>query len=333
MNQAGFVLGTVALLGIGFGAGFLVQERTTAPLLRESEKQRRALEDKWNGALTEISGIQRSREESMEEAGRERQRAEQAGQEIAALQARVKELEARRETETAAAKRQATGKPFAQMLKDPQMKEFIKNQQVAMLDLQYGKLFDRFQLSPAERQDLKGLLAEKLRRELDLGLAGAAGDPNKAAELARSIKAVSDEMDGKIRTFLNNEEDFATYRNWEDTKAHRMQLNLLGPAFSGVGEPLSGEQEEKLVSAMQSASSQNGTEGTADGFNPQFLQGGMTPELGEKLLRNLDQQSARVLGDAAQFLSPNQLGALKQAQENQRKMAELGMRMMTNGGK
>jgi hypothetical protein len=186
-------------------------------------------------------------------------------------------------------------------------------------------------LSPEERQDLKGLLAEKMRRELDLALAEK--DPQKAAELNRKLSAVTEEMDAKIRTFLNNEQDFGVYRKWEETKAERIQLNLLGPAFSGVGEPLTMEQEEKLVDVMHTAASRGTLEGTANGFNPEFLENGISPEMGEKLLANLDQQTARVLADAAQFLSPVQVGALKQAQQNQRKMAELGMRMMTGGGK
>jgi hypothetical protein len=334
MNRTGIILGVLALLGAGFGAGSLVQERGSTPLLRESERQRVLLEEKWNGSLKEIAGLHRSREESMEEAGRERQKAEQAGRELAALQARVKELETRRETAAQnPGKRKSTGLPFAQMLEDPQMKEFVKNQQLAMLDMQYGKLFERFKLSPEERQDLKGLLAEKMRRELDLGMAGMAGDPKKVADLAQCVKGVTEEMDAKIRTFLNNDEDYGVYKKWEETKSHRMQLNMLEPAFAGVGEPLSGEQEEQLVSVMQTAAGQRGSEGTADGFNAELLQGGFTPELGEKLLRNLDQQSARVLGDAAVFLSPAQLGALKQSQQNQRKMAELGMRMMAGGQK
>jgi hypothetical protein len=93
------------------------------------------------------------------------------------------------------------------------------------------------------------------------------------------------------------------------------------------------EQEEKLVDVMHTAASRGTLEGTANGFNPEFLENGISPEMGEKLLANLDQQTARVLADAAQFLSPVQVGALKQAQQNQRKMAELGMRMMTGGGK
>ena len=50
------------------------------------------------------------------------------------------------------------------------------------------------------------------------------------------------------------------------------------------------------------------------------------------MLRDLDRQSAQVWKAAAGFLSPVQLGALKQAQQNERKMAELEMRRMTGSG-
>jgi hypothetical protein len=323
------ILGAVVLLGAGFGAGWRFHERRTEPLLQQHAWQRAAFEEKWSGALREFAALQRSREESVEETVRERRKVEEVGRELATLQARMKELEARRET-AVPVRRHPTGKPFSKMVKDPKLKEFMKNPQVAMLDMQYGRLFDHFQLSPAERQELKGLVAEKMRCELELS--GPEGDAKKTAVDGQSGKRRMEELDGQIRTFLNNDADYAVYRGWEETKALRMQVSLLGPAFSGVGEPLSFEQEEKLVWEMQKAASQGGAEGPAGGFNPEIIQGGIAPELGERLLRDLDRQSARLLDAAAGFLSPAQWGALKQAQQNERKMAEQGIRRMTGSG-
>ena len=45
MNRTGIILGVLALLGAGFGAGSLVQERGSTPLLRESERQRVLIEE------------------------------------------------------------------------------------------------------------------------------------------------------------------------------------------------------------------------------------------------------------------------------------------------
>ena len=86
------------------------------------------------------------------------------------------------------------------------------------------------------------------------------------------------------------------------------------------------------MSEIQAAAAEGSVNGTPSSFNPELRQGGITPEVGEKLLRDLDRQSAQVLKAAAGFLSPAQLGALKQAQQNERKMAELEMRRMTGSG-
>ena len=323
------ILGAVVLLGVGFGNGLWFHKRRTEPLLQQHAWQRAAFEEKWSGALREFAALQRSREESVEETVRERQKVDEVGRELAVLQARVKELEARKET-AVPVKRQPTGKPFSKMVKDPKLKEFTKNPEVAMLDTQYGRLFDRFQLSPAERQDFKGLLLEKIRCELEVS--GTVSASKKTAASGQSGKPRIQEWEEQIRAFLNSDADYAVYRNWEETKALRMQLSLLGPAFSGAGEPLSFEQEEKLVSEIQAAAAEGSVNGTPSGFNPELHQGGITPEVGEKLLRDLDRQSAQVWKAAAGCLSPVQLGALKQAQQNERKMAELEMRRMTGSG-
>jgi hypothetical protein len=218
------------------------------------------------------------------------------------------------------------------MMKDPAFKEMAKSQQVAMLDFEYGKLFERFKLSDGEKQDLKNLLAERKSKEMDFALAMMAGekDEKKIAEGLKALEAYKTESDGKIRTFLNNEEDFQKYKNWEETKGERMQLNMSGAAFSNVGEPLTSEQEDRLVAAMHAARTQ--VKDLPDLQKPEnFKPENMTPEMVERMMKSYDSQASQVAQQAADFLTPKQVEALKTMQQTQKTMQEMGLKMMSSG--
>ena len=54
-------------------------------------------------------------------------------------------------------------KTLAEVFKKPEMKDVVVQQNLAQLDMIYGKLYDRLQLDNSEKQDLKSLLSERMR--------------------------------------------------------------------------------------------------------------------------------------------------------------------------
>jgi hypothetical protein len=297
------------------------------------------LEAKVKTLEGEVAEARKAREDVAASAGAERER---AAKELAEVRAKLKEAEEKvAKAAKAAPVAQASvavkaeggvAKSMAEMMKDPAFKEMAKSQQVAMLDFEYGKLFERFKLSDGEKQDLKNLLAERKSKEMDFGLAMMAGekDEKKIAEGLKALEAYKTESDGKIRTFLNNEEDFQKYKNWEETKGERMQLNMSGAAFSNVGEPLSSEQEDRLVAAMHAARTQ--VKDLPDLQKPEnFKPENMTPEMVERMMKSYDSQASQVAQQAADFLTPKQVEALKTMQQTQKTMQEMGLKMMSSG--
>ncbi len=339
MRTGILTIGCTVLAVAGVGGGYLLRDTGAVDAARVAENLRTGLEAKVKTLEGEVAEARKAREDVAASAGAERER---AAKELAEVRAKLKEAEEKvAKAAKAAPVAQASvavkaeggvAKSMAEMMKDPAFKEMAKSQQVAMLDFEYGKLFERFKLSDGEKQDLKNLLAERKSKEMDFGLAMMAGekDEKKIAEGVKALEAYKTESDGKIRTFLNNEEDFQKYKNWEETKGERMQLNMSGAAFSNVGEPLTSEQEDRLVAAMHTARTQ--VKDLPDLQKPEnFKPENMTPEMVERMMKSYDSQASQVAQQAADFLTPKQVEALKTMQQTQKTMQEMGLKMMSSG--
>ena len=219
-------------------------------------------------------------------------------------------------------------KTLAEVFKKPEMKDVVVQQNLAQLDMIYGKLYDRLQLDNSEKQDFKNLLSERMRAELEVSMLMMSGDvsPQKAVASGQEILKANAESDQKIRAFLNNETDYQTFQKWEQSKPERMILSMGAAVFAGTGEPLSIAQEDQLVSAMFAARTQ--VSSVPDMTKPEnFTPGNLSPQSSERILANSDAQAAQVAAGAAVYLSPTQMEALKVFQKQQRAMQEMGLKM------
>ena len=219
-------------------------------------------------------------------------------------------------------------KVWAEMLKKPEMKEMMKQQQLAMMESQYSGLFAKFQLDDAEKADFKHLLSERLMAEAEAGIKYMNGDltAEQRAALGKEAVEAKKASDTRIREFLNNEADYTSYRNWEDTKGERMQLDMGRNIFSSSGEPLSAAQEEQLVRTMHETNVQPSD--VPDLSKPQnFDPTQMNPAMIARQLSFYDRKAQAIQTSAAQFLSPRQLESLAIMQKQWRDMSEAGLKM------
>lgn len=224
---------------------------------------------------------------------------------------------------------------FAEMMKNPAMKEMMKQQQIAALDSQYGPLFAQFQFTDEEKQAFKQLLGDRALMDTELGLQMMAEGvtPEQRADLARKHGEERKASDSRIRDFLNSDTDYAAFQQWEETKAERMQLDMGRSVFAGSGEPLSPQQEQQLITAMHEVNrlpSSLPDLSKPENFDPAHL---TQADIGRQMAR-YDDNAQAVLQRAAQFLTPKQLDALRTMQQQWRAMSETGLRMsamMFNG--
>jgi NADPH-dependent glutamate synthase beta subunit-like oxidoreductase len=226
---------------------------------------------------------------------------------------------------------------MADMMKSPAMREMVKQQTLAQMDMQYGKLFQRFQLDGVEKDNFKQLIGERMQAEVDAGLKMMGGDvtPEQRSAMLKEMTDAKKVSDEKIKTFLNSDDDYKAFTDWEDTKGERMQLTMGASAFTTAGEPLNSQQEDQLVAAMRTARMQ--AKDVPDMNKPEnATPSNFTPAMMDKFMASYDRQAQRVLADSAKFLSPKQLEALKNMQQQMRSMQEAGLKMsgmMFGGGK
>jgi cell division protein FtsL len=216
---------------------------------------------------------------------------------------------------------------FAEMFKNPAMKEMMKQQQIAGLEMQYGGLFPKFNFSDEEKADFKQLITNKLQGEAEFGFKMLEDlTPQQRTDQAKAYEEFRNSSDAQIRDFLNSDADYNTYKAWEDTKTERMQLEMGRSLFTNSGEPLTPQQEEQLVSTMQQVRKQPSD--VPDMSKPQnFDPSKLTQADIDKQLAHYDITADAVAAQAAQFLSPKQLDTLRTMQQQWRTMAESGLKM------
>ena len=226
---------------------------------------------------------------------------------------------------------------FAKLMSDPKMRDMVKAQQTAQLDMQYGKLFGLLSLSEEEVSHFKKLLGERLSHQTDLGLQfmDTSLTPEKRKEMSATFDAKQKASMAAIKEFLNDDKDFGTFENWEKTQPERMQMMMGRGAFDGAGTPLSGDQEEQLINLM--ADVRQRPSNLPDWTDPKKMDPSAFNESNlPKILLKYDDDAKAVLRDAATFLSPEQLAALAKMQKQMRDMTEMGIKMsatMLGGGK
>jgi hypothetical protein len=325
----------VALVGGAFAAGFVWRDPELEAARQQAANASTAAEKMRENLEASAADLTRERDEAREQRARLEGQVRDLSQKLVESEAAASKNAAALAKATAQVKTQpAQGagnspmKSMAELFKTPEMRDAMVQQNLAQLDVMYGKLYGRLQLDGADKQDFKNLLGERMRAELELSLKMMGGNlsPEQAAAAAAELKKANESNDQKIRAFLSNETDYQTFQRWEQTKPERMMLNMGATAFAGAGEPLTPAQEDQLASAMFAARTQ--PKSVPDMSKPEnFTAPNLGPQMTEKVLADYDAQAAQVAEGAAAYLSPKQLEALKSFQEQQRALQEMGMKM------
>ena len=321
----------LALVCGAFVSGFSWRDSEVAVARQQADNAARAgdhLRESFEASLAELT---RERDEARELSQKLDAEVGQLAKKLAESQAAAVKAAANARAQPSIGNQGSPGssmKTLAEVFKKPEMKDVVVQQNLAQLDMIYGKLYDRLQLDNSEKQDLKNLLSERMRAELEVSMFMMSGDvsPQKAVASGQEILKANAESDQKIRAFLNNETDYQTFQKWEQSKPERMILSMGAAVFAGTGEPLSIAQEDQLVSAMFAARTQ--VSSVPDMTKPEnFTPGNLSPQSSERILANSDAQAAQVAAGAAVYLSPTQMEALKVFQKQQRAMQEMGLKM------
>jgi len=130
------------------------------------------------------------------------------------------------EPEAAAGEKDDFGKSLARMMKDPAMKEVIRDQQKIQLDVMFGSFFALLNLDQERLGAFKNLLLEKQMASVEMGMEmmGEGVDEIRRKELNEKIKKEQEKIDARIKELLG-EGPFAEYQDYVNSLAERMEVN------------------------------------------------------------------------------------------------------------
>lgn len=204
-----------------------------------------------------------------------------------------------------------------EMIKNPAMRDLLGQQAAVQIETGYARLFAQLQLTDEERAHFKNLLAERAKLEADTGLRML--DSNLSPQQRQQIIAEAERnkkaYDETIRKFLNNDADWNAFQTYEVTRPERTQYETFGRSlFTASGEPLSAQQEDQMIQVMAQAR-QNPSPEHAQLMKTLSNPVGMTDANLNAFVESQRVQNARAVEQASAFLSPAQLKAFQNYQE------------------
>lgn len=140
------------------------------------------------------------------------------------------------------------GSALSQLADNADFRRALDLQRQAVLDVRFGELFRRLNLSPAQLAEFKRLLAEKENVALDVVAVNDTlpDGPLPPADLRTSMNSARAQVDSAIRDSLGDDR-YAIYRDYAETLPQRATVAQLAQRLSYTNTPLSPTQAESLV--------------------------------------------------------------------------------------
>jgi len=222
----------------------------------------------------------------------------------------------------------AFGKMIGKMMRDPDLKKLIRDQQRGMVDQLYGPLIRQLGLNETDASSLKDLLMDNMMKTTDKA-SSLLGSTNRVA-MAGALAADQKDFEAQLKSFLG-EDGYAKYEAYQQTVGERAQLNLYKQQNAGTALSLTEPQTEALLSIMEEekkyVTSLTGQSVSGSAQNPANLEAILSPEQTDKMLQVQEQVNQRVYQRAATLLGPDQLSAFGAFQTNQLQMLRMSMSM------
>jgi hypothetical protein len=232
------------------------------------------------------------------------------------------------------AKTNNLGSMISGLLKDPKMKEMIKNQQKLyigpMVDKSYSALFQKLNLTPDQSATLKDLLEKKMMVGADVGtsMLDSSLDAAKRKELTNQIKTETEAFDTQIKEFLGSE-NYQAFQSYEKTVPDRMTLGQFNDQLTAGGTPMTSIQQDQLIQAMNEERS--GFKWTVDlsqqNSAAKDLSSAFTEDNINRYVQEKERFDQQFLQRAQNILAPDQMKAFQDFQKGQLIMQKTSMQM------
>ena len=321
------IIGILVIVAVALG-GLLVQKnrRATQAEARLAELSKAVVD--LQAANTEREERAASLREKLEKSVAES--AVNAGQAAQLSQALTNRLQAAAVADT----NTKPANPFAEMFKNPEMREMIKQQQqtalAGIIDKNYTDFLKTQPLSPEQASALKELITRKMAVGADLGMELMSGEltAEQRSELTKRIKTDTDAITAEIKAFLGAD-NFSAFETYEKSLPDRMAVSGFKDQLAGGEMALKSDQEQQLIQALtQERGNFKFTTDYSRQSNPtEDVFGQFTEEKLNVYFQEQEQLNQRYLARAQTILSPEQYAAYQKSLAAQQAMAQMGMKM------
>jgi hypothetical protein len=181
--------------------------------------------------------------------------------------------------------------------------ESMRPDAAKMVERLYAPLVAQLQCTPKQSEEFYRVLQDNKMN----GLAQRS-ELLSHGDIARLCRDVADslrEMNASLQTLLG-EANFAQFQEYQASVGDRGALEMMKIDFEQ--NPLTGEQQQRLLSAMEAGRKTVG--GAATGRDAEFSVADTSDVINQKLIRQ-EAINENVLQQAADFLSPAQLQILR----------------------
>ena len=211
---------------------------------------------------------------------------------------------------------------LAQMMKNPEMRQMMEQQQRMAMDMIYSPLIKQLNLSPEEAERFKELLFTNQMANINIATE-LMGEGKDLAEIQPEIAAQQQEMQEDIKSLLG-EEKYQQFQEYNQTVGERVMLDQFGKQLE-----LQPEQTEQLLSLFKEEK-QNAqiNQPVAPNFDAN-RDGHMLmadPGMMERFLAQQEDVNLRVLDRARTVLTPEQYEKFGPFLNNSLNMQKMGMK-------
>jgi hypothetical protein len=257
-------IGILAAATLGLGILCAVQSKQ----LRAANERSRAAEQ----ARLAESDAREAQAARLKELERSNQRLDQQVQQFTAVTTALRTNEARQTSNlTAMAERMRATQPrdgssnensggmfgkgmgemLSKVMKDPAMRDLMREQQKATVNMMYAGLFKQLNLSAEEKEKLSNVLVDSLMRNVE-NAQGIFGDSQKATaeDTQKRFAEAKKQTDGEIKALLGDER-FAQYEDYQKNVGERRQLDQLKTKMDAANLPLQDQQMAQLLQIMK----------------------------------------------------------------------------------
>ena len=218
------------------------------------------------------------------------------------------------------------GDMLGKMMKDPAMRDMIREQQKAAINMMYGGLFKDLNLSADEQEKLKSILTDAQMKNVENAQSLFGGDKDAPKDQMQKQMAESRaQTDAEIKALLGPER-FAQYEDYQKNITERMQIDQFKNQLAGESHPLQDQQAARLMEVMKNLKTTMPPPISSD--QTQTPKPGMFTE--DKIagqIKWMDEYNRELVEAARPILSPEQLKPYQAFLEQQSSMQKLGLKM------